>query len=56
LRTSCTAFDWEAPQLPFLPALRYGRTILSPPQVLAAADLPGPMASWPDWSAAAGLA
>ncbi|MEU7899211.1 lantibiotic dehydratase [Nonomuraea sp. NPDC049152] len=31
LRAPCTGFDWgAAAALPFLPALRYGRTVISP--------------------------
>jgi thiopeptide-type bacteriocin biosynthesis protein len=51
LSTPCTEFDWGlAATLPFLPALRYGRTIISPARWhLAACDFPGRDASWPDW-------
>lgn len=44
LSVPCTTFDWGvASGLPFLPALRYGRTILSPARWrLAAADLADP--------------
>lgn len=51
LAAPCTGFGWGAASaLPFLPALRYGRTILSPARwVLTAGDLPGPGARWPQW-------
>ncbi|WP_199565402.1 lantibiotic dehydratase [Spongiactinospora rosea] len=51
LATPCTGFDWgPAAALPFLPALRHGRTIICPARWhLTAADLPGPHALWPDW-------
>ncbi len=54
LSIPCAAFDWGvAASLPFLPALRYGRTILSPARwLLVAADLPGPAASWAKWDCA----
>ncbi|MFG2059390.1 lantibiotic dehydratase [Micromonospora sp. NPDC048930] len=47
----CSAFDWGvANGLPFLPALRYRRTILSPARwLLQAADLPAPAAGWRQW-------
>ncbi|MCM3884298.1 lantibiotic dehydratase [Frankia sp. R82] len=47
----CTSFDWGAAAgLPFLPALRHGRAILSPARwLLVAADLPAPAASWEEW-------
>ncbi|WP_030021736.1 lantibiotic dehydratase [Streptomyces monomycini] len=47
----CTTFDWgTAAGLPFLPALRYGRTILSPARWrLTAADLADPAADWARW-------
>ncbi|MEN8649451.1 lantibiotic dehydratase [Streptomyces sp. 21So2-11] len=49
-----TSFDWgAAARLPFLPRLRYGRSILAPAQWrLRPADLPGPAASSRDWKAA----
>jgi lantibiotic biosynthesis protein len=52
LAAPCTAFDWGAASaLPFLPALRYRRTVLFPARwILTAADLPGPDASWPCWN------
>lgn len=48
----CTAFSWGAAgALPFLPRLRYRRTILSPARwTLSATDLPGPTASWRSWA------
>ncbi|QID34355.1 lantibiotic dehydratase [Streptomyces albus] len=48
LSVPCTTFDWGvASCLPFLPSLRYGRTILSPARWrLAAADLADPAADW----------
>ncbi|MGI5293028.1 lantibiotic dehydratase [Nonomuraea polychroma] len=54
LSTPCTEFDWGlAAALPFLPALRHGRTIISPARwLLSASDLPGREASWPDWDSA----
>ncbi|MEV6987274.1 lantibiotic dehydratase [Sphaerisporangium sp. NPDC051017] len=54
LSVPCASFDWGvAASLPFLPALRYGRTILSPARwLLTSADLPGPTARWPEWDSA----
>ncbi len=54
LAAPCTAFDWGAASvLPFLPALRYGRTVLSPARwTLTAADLPDREADWPSWDSA----
>jgi thiopeptide-type bacteriocin biosynthesis protein len=54
LAAPCTAFDWGAASaLPFVPALRYRRTVISPARwMLTAADLPGPAASWARWDAA----
>ncbi len=51
LHAGCTAFDWGAAAgLPFLPSVRYGRTVLSPAQWrLAATDLPGPDALWAEF-------
>jgi len=48
LAAPCTGFDWGAASaLPFLPALRYGRTIVSPARwILTTADLPGPGVRW----------
>ncbi|WP_416903504.1 lantibiotic dehydratase [Micromonospora echinospora] len=50
--TACSTFDWgAASSLPFLPALRYRRTILSPARwLLPATALPTPAASWRDWT------
>ncbi|MEU9774824.1 lantibiotic dehydratase [Streptomyces sp. NPDC047968] len=48
----CTGFLWgtAASNLPFLPALRYGRTILSPARwLLDRDDLPDASAAWPEW-------
>jgi lantibiotic biosynthesis protein len=52
LAAPCTAFDWGAASaLPFLPALRYRRTVISPARwMLTAADLPGQDAGWPRWN------
>ncbi|WP_030546674.1 lantibiotic dehydratase [Streptomyces albus] len=55
LAVPCTGFVWgtAASNLPFLPALRYGRTILSPARwLLTSTDLPGAPASWPQWDQA----
>ncbi|MEU5107388.1 lantibiotic dehydratase [Streptomyces sp. NPDC021354] len=52
LAVPCTGFMWgsAASNLPFLPALRYGRTILSPARwLLTSDDLPGASAPWPQW-------
>jgi hypothetical protein len=51
LAAPCTAFDWGAASaLPFVPALRYRRTVISPARwMLTATDLPGKDASWPFW-------
>ncbi|MGH3814287.1 MAG: lantibiotic dehydratase [Pseudonocardiaceae bacterium] len=50
---ACAPFSWgAASRLPFLPRVRYRRTILSPARwILAATDLPGPTAAWPEWVA-----
>ncbi|MGH3693303.1 MAG: lantibiotic dehydratase [Pseudonocardiaceae bacterium] len=47
----CTPFSWGvASRLPFLPRVRYRRSILSPAMwALSATDLPGPTAPWHDW-------
>jgi lantibiotic biosynthesis protein len=52
LAAPCTAFDWGAASaLPFLPALRYHRTVISPARwMLTAADMPDRDASWPRWN------
>ncbi|SBW22518.1 hypothetical protein FDG2_2762 [Candidatus Protofrankia californiensis] len=49
-----TGFDWgAAARLPFLPRVRYRRTILSPARwLLEPADLPGRDAPWPAWEQA----
>ncbi|MFD5134008.1 lantibiotic dehydratase [Streptomyces olindensis] len=55
LAVPCTGFMWgsAASNLPFLPALRYGRTILSPARwLLARDDLPAAPAPWPQWDEA----
>lgn len=51
-----TAFDWgAAASLPFLPRVRYGRTILAPARWrLNAVELPGRSADWSVWDAAFG--
>ncbi|MBV1940875.1 lantibiotic dehydratase [Streptomyces sp. BV286] len=52
LAIPCTGFMWgtAASNLPFLPALRYGRTILSPARwLLARDDLPAAPTPWPHW-------
>lgn len=51
LRTPCAVFDWgAAASLPFLPALRYGRTVISPARwTLHDAELPAPSAPWSQW-------
>jgi thiopeptide-type bacteriocin biosynthesis protein len=51
LSTPCTTFDWGAAAcLPYLPALRYGRTVLSPARwLLSADDLPGRSAGTTAW-------
>ncbi|MFC4463944.1 lantibiotic dehydratase [Streptomyces xiangluensis] len=57
LAVPCTGFMWgtAASSLPFLPALRYGRTILSPARwLLTGDDLPAAPAPWPQWDAALG--
>ncbi|MGH4019182.1 MAG: lantibiotic dehydratase [Pseudonocardiaceae bacterium] len=50
---ACGPFSWGAAhRLPFLPRVRYRRTILSPARwLLAATDLPGPDTPWPEWVA-----
>ncbi|SDQ14379.1 thiopeptide-type bacteriocin biosynthesis domain-containing protein [Actinopolyspora saharensis] len=47
----CVPFSWAAAaRLPFLPRVRYRRTILAPARWrLEASDLPGSGASWQDW-------
>ncbi|MFF5106095.1 lantibiotic dehydratase [Streptomyces sp. NPDC000134] len=55
LAVPCTGFLWgtAASNLPFLPALRYGRTILSPARwLLDHDDLPAASAPWPEWDEA----
>ncbi|MGH3995852.1 MAG: lantibiotic dehydratase family protein, partial [Pseudonocardiaceae bacterium] len=48
---ACAPFSWgAASRLPFLPRVRYRRTILSPARwILAATDLPGRTVPWPEW-------
>ncbi len=48
---ACAPFSWgQASRLPFLPRLRYGRTILSPARWrMERTDLPGAAAAWPVW-------
>ncbi len=50
---ACGPFSWgAASRLPFLPRVRYRRTILSPARwILAATDLPESAAPWPEWVA-----
>jgi len=54
LAAPCAAFDWgAAAALPFVPALRYRRTVLSPARwTLEADDLPGRNADDTRWSGA----
>ncbi|MFE2585227.1 thiopeptide-type bacteriocin biosynthesis protein, partial [Streptomyces sp. NPDC059378] len=55
LAVPCTGFLWgaAASSLPFLPALRHKRTILSPARwLLTRDDLPAASAPWPQWDAA----
>jgi thiopeptide-type bacteriocin biosynthesis protein len=55
LATACSPVEWgpAAKGLPFLPALRYGRTLLSPARWhLAAAELPDRQATWQNWDKA----
>ncbi|MET9411555.1 lantibiotic dehydratase [Streptomyces sp. NPDC002935] len=55
LAVPCTGFMWgtAASSLPFLPALRYGRTLLSPARwLLTSDDIPGASAPWPQWGEA----
>ena len=52
LAVPCTGFSWGAAVsgLPFLPELRYGRTVLSPARwTLVGDDLPDPRTPWPQW-------
>ncbi|MCC3767574.1 lantibiotic dehydratase [Streptomyces sp. UNOC14_S4] len=50
-----TAFDWGAAgRLPFLPGIRYKRSVLSPARWhLPAAAVPGRSATWDEWERAA---
>ena len=54
MRVPCAPFDWGAAVgLPFLPALRYGRILLSAARwLVTAVDLPGPAAHWQEWDEA----
>lgn len=54
LSVACAPFDWGAAEaLPFLPAIRCRRTLLSPARWrLAAADLPAADAAWSVWDEA----
>ncbi|WP_435813598.1 lantibiotic dehydratase (plasmid) [Streptomyces sp. NBC_01310] len=55
LAVPCTGFQWgtAASSLPFLPALRYGRTVLSPARwLLTDADLPPGTAASKTWDEA----
>lgn len=55
LAISCSPMEWgpAANRLPFLPALRYGRTLLSPARwLLTAAELPDRKATWRRWDQA----
>ncbi|MFJ7277945.1 lantibiotic dehydratase [Kitasatospora sp. NPDC098663] len=55
LAVPCTGFLWgaAASNLPFLPALRYGRTILSPARwLLTQSDLPAADTPWATWDQA----
>ncbi|MEU2615400.1 lantibiotic dehydratase [Micromonospora sp. NPDC007271] len=55
LATPCSPVEWgpAAKGLPFLPALRYGRTLLSPARWhLSAAELPDRHAGWQHWDRA----
>ncbi|MET7474834.1 lantibiotic dehydratase [Streptomyces sp. NPDC005648] len=55
LAVPCTGFSWGAAVagLPFLPAVRYGRTVLSPARwTLAVDDLPEARTPWPQWDKA----
>ncbi len=54
LAAPCIGFEWGAAHvLPFLPAVRYGRTILCPARwLLSATDLPGEPATTREWDTA----
>lgn len=55
LATPCSPVEWgpAAKTLPFLPALRYGRALLSPARwLLTAAELPDRTAAWQRWDQA----
>jgi thiopeptide-type bacteriocin biosynthesis protein len=48
---ACAPFSWgAASRLPFLPRVRYQRTVLAPARwMIESADLPGPRAPWSAW-------
>jgi thiopeptide-type bacteriocin biosynthesis protein len=51
--TGCSPFEWgpAGRGMPFLPGLRYGRTLLSPARwLLTAAELPDRRADWKQWT------
>ena len=50
-RAPCTRFDWgHVRNLPFLPRIRYGRTILHPARwIIERADLPARTTPWAQW-------
>ncbi|MFB6724812.1 lantibiotic dehydratase [Kribbella sp. NPDC056345] len=52
--TAVTTFDWgAAAAMPFLPRVRYGRTVLSPARWrLEPTELPGRSKSWIEWDCA----
>ncbi|MEH1128362.1 lantibiotic dehydratase [Micromonospora sp. CPCC 206061] len=55
LATGCSPFEWgpAGRGMPFLPGLRYGRTLLSPARwLLTAAELPDRTANWEQWDQA----
>lgn len=55
LASPCSPFDWgpAARDLPFLPAIRYGRTLLSRTRwKLSATELPDRTAGWEQWDRA----
>jgi class I lanthipeptide synthase len=53
---ACVPFAWgAASNLPFLPRIRYGRTVLRPASWnLSASDLPARRAAWQEWTQAWG--
>lgn len=50
--TVCAPFSWgAASRLPYLPRIRYRRTVLTPARwTVDASDLPGPSSSWAAWT------